>query len=100
MGQARDFLPDFPPRPALSAVCWAQRYGSHINRYAENTPMDAFGLSTAMRGLHNTLTWTGEIAAQIPTKALALLHRRLLASASGARGAETQAASEKQPHYR
>lgn len=70
--------------PALSAVFWDQRYGRHMQHYAETTPVDAFGLTIAISGMQNFLLWTGEIAVQIPTKAMALLHRRLLAEASTA----------------
>ncbi len=54
--------------PALSAVFWDQRYGHHMQVYAENTPGDAFGLTTAMSEVQHFLAWTGEIAVQIPTK--------------------------------
>ncbi len=70
--------------PALSAVFWDQRYGRHMQIYAENTPADAVGLTTAMHGVQNFLLWTGEIAVQIPSKAMAVLHGRLLAEASTA----------------
>jgi len=72
--------------PALSVVFWDQRHGRSMQLYAENTPVDALGLSAAMRGLRLMLAWTGEIAVQIPTKTMALFaptvaggsqHRRL-----------------------
>ncbi len=70
--------------PALSVVFWDQRHGRSMQLYAENTPVDALGLSAAMRRLRLMLAWTGEIAVQIPTKTTALLHQRLLAEASTA----------------
>ncbi len=70
--------------PALSAVFWDQRYRRHIQHYVENTPQDAFGLTTALSGVQHMFTWLGEAATLVPAKAMALLHRRLLAEASTA----------------
>ena len=70
--------------PAMSAVFWDQRYGRHIQHYAENTPEDAVGLTTAISSMQQLLTWTGEIAVQVSAKTMALLHQRLLAEASTA----------------
>jgi DHA2 family multidrug resistance protein len=70
--------------PALSAVFWDLRFGRYIQQYAENTPADAFGLTTAISEMQHVLTWTGEIAVQVSSKAMALLHQRLLAEASTA----------------
>ncbi len=46
--------------------------------------MDAQGLTTTISEVQHLLLWTGEIAFQIPTKALSLVHQRLLAEASTA----------------
>ena len=68
--------------PAFAAVFWDQRYSYHIQQYAARTPMDAQGLTAALGEVQHFLLWTGEIAAQIPTKTLSLVHQRLLAEAS------------------
>jgi DHA2 family multidrug resistance protein len=69
---------------AVAAVMWDQRYNYHIQQYAEDTPQDSFGYTAALSGLQQTLHWSGEIVAQIPTKAMALMRDRLLAEASTA----------------
>jgi MFS family permease len=69
---------------AVAAVVWDQRYNHYIQQYAENTPMDSYGFTAALGGFRETLQWSGEIAAQIPTKAMALMRDRLLAEASTA----------------
>ncbi|HSX82052.1 MAG TPA: hypothetical protein VLQ80_26260, partial [Candidatus Saccharimonadia bacterium] len=53
-------------------------------QFAENTPLDTFGLTAALSGWQQTLQRGGEIAAQIPTQTMALLQDRLLAEASTA----------------
>ncbi|MDH3599086.1 MAG: DHA2 family efflux MFS transporter permease subunit [Candidatus Tectomicrobia bacterium] len=70
--------------PAFSAVFWDYRYSYHIQKYAERTPVDAQGLTATLSEVQHFLLWTGEIAIQIPTKALSLVHQRLLAEASTA----------------
>jgi MFS family permease len=70
--------------PALAAVLWDQRFGRHIQRYAENSPADAPGLTLALRETQNMLIWMGEIATQVPTKTMALVQRQLQAEASTA----------------
>jgi EmrB/QacA subfamily drug resistance transporter len=70
--------------PAVSAVLWDQRFGRHIQYYAESSPVDSFGFTMAMRELQNMLIWGGEIATQISTKSMALMQRRLQAEASTA----------------
>ena len=70
--------------PALATVFWDQRYSYHVQQYAAETPMDAPGLTAALGEVQHFLLWTGEIAAQIPTKTLSLVHQRLLAEASTA----------------
>ena len=55
-----------------------------LQHFAENTPLDASGLTAALSGWQQTLQWSGEMAAQIPTQAMALLQDRLLAEASTA----------------
>ncbi|MGH8070827.1 MAG: DHA2 family efflux MFS transporter permease subunit [Candidatus Entotheonellia bacterium] len=69
---------------AVAAVMWDQRYNYHIQQYAEETPLDSFGFTGAMSALQQMLQWSGEIAAQIPTKTMALMRDRLLAEASTA----------------
>jgi DHA2 family multidrug resistance protein len=69
---------------AVAAVVWDQRYNYHIQQYAEDTPLDSFGFTGVISGLQQMLQWSGEVAAQIPTKTMALLRDRLLAEASTA----------------
>jgi hypothetical protein len=69
---------------AVAAVMWDQRYNYHIQQYAEETPLDSFGFTGAMGALQQTLQWSGEVAAQIPSKTMALMRDRLLAEASTA----------------
>ena len=52
--------------------------------YAEQAPVEAFGLTVARREVQSLLGWMGELATQIPGMALAVVHRRLLAEASTA----------------
>ncbi len=67
-----------------AAVLWDVRYRRHIQHFAENAPVDAFGLTTAMREVQSALVWSGELATQLSTKTMAFMHRRLLAEASTA----------------
>jgi EmrB/QacA subfamily drug resistance transporter len=69
---------------AMAAVVWDLRYNYHLQHFAEGTPLDAFGLVTALDGWQQTLQWAGEIAAQIPEQAMALLQGRLVAEATTA----------------
>jgi EmrB/QacA subfamily drug resistance transporter len=69
---------------AVAAVVWDQRYNYYIQQFAEDTPTDSFGFAGALGRLSETLQWSGEIAAQIPTKTMALIRDRLLAEASTA----------------
>jgi EmrB/QacA subfamily drug resistance transporter len=69
---------------AVAAVVWDQRYNYHLQQYAEETPLDSFGFAGALSGLQSTLQWSGEIAALIPTKTMALIRDRLFAEASTA----------------
>jgi EmrB/QacA subfamily drug resistance transporter len=69
---------------AVAAVLWDQRYNYHLQQYAEETPMDSFGFIGALSGVQQTLQWSGEIAALIPTKTMALIRDRLFAEASTA----------------
>jgi DHA2 family multidrug resistance protein len=69
---------------AVAAVVWDQRYNHYILQYAEHTPLDGPGYTATLRGLQQTLQWSGEIAAQIPTQTMALVRDRLLAEASTA----------------
>jgi EmrB/QacA subfamily drug resistance transporter len=67
-----------------ATILWDVRYGRHMQHYMENSPLGAFGLTAAIREVQNLLAWTGELATQIPTQAMAVVHRRLLAEASTA----------------
>jgi EmrB/QacA subfamily drug resistance transporter len=69
---------------AVAAVVWDQRYNYHLQQYAEATPVDSFGFTGALSGLQQTLQWSGEIAALIPTMTMALIRDRLFAEASTA----------------
>lgn len=69
---------------AVAAVVWDQRYNYHLQQYAEETPLDSFGFTGMLSSLHHTLQWSGEIAALIPTKTMALIRDRLFAEASTA----------------
>jgi len=70
--------------PAVATVLWDRRYTYHLQHFAENTPLDTLGLTTALSRWQQTLHWSGEMAAQIPTQTMALLQERLLAEASTA----------------
>ena len=70
--------------PAVATVVWDRRYTYHLQQFAEDTPLDAFGLAAALSGWQQTLQRAGEIVAQIPTQTLALLQERLVAEASTA----------------
>ena len=69
---------------ATAAVVWDVRYSHRVQQYAETTPMDALGYTTALQGVQQTLQWAGELAAAIPTQTLALMQERLVAEASTA----------------
>jgi DHA2 family multidrug resistance protein len=69
---------------AVAAVVWDQRYNYHLQQYAEETPLDSFGFAGALASLQHTLQWSGEIAALIPSKTMALIRDRLVAEASTA----------------
>jgi EmrB/QacA subfamily drug resistance transporter len=69
---------------AVAAVVWDQRYNLRLQQYAEHTPTDALGYTAALSGLQQTLQWSGEIAAQIPSQTMALMRDRLVAEASTA----------------
>ena len=69
---------------AVAAVVWDQRYNYHLQQYAEETPLDSFGFTGVLSSLQHTLQWSGEIAALIPTKTMALIRDRLFAEASTA----------------
>jgi hypothetical protein len=65
-------------------VVWDQRYNHRIRQYAQDTPLDAWGYTAALSGLQQTLQWSGESAARVPTQTMALMQDRLLAEASTA----------------
>jgi len=69
---------------SMAAVVWDARFARHLQQFADNAPIDAFGLAAMMREVHNALVWAGEIATQASLKTLAIIHRRLLAEASTA----------------
>jgi MFS transporter, DHA2 family, multidrug resistance protein len=68
--------------PAVAAVVWDQRYTRHLQYFAEETPLDAYGFTATLDGLEQTLQWSGELLAQIPSQTMALLQDRLIAEAS------------------
>jgi EmrB/QacA subfamily drug resistance transporter len=70
--------------PAVSAVLWDDRYSRHLQHYAENSPLDSFGFTTALQQFHTMLHRTGEVAVMIPSKSLALMGRLLHTEASTA----------------
>jgi hypothetical protein len=67
--------------PAVATVVWERRYTSHLQQLAENTPLEAVGLTTALGAWEDTLQHAGELAAELPAQALALLQDRLSAEA-------------------
>jgi hypothetical protein len=69
---------------AVAAVLWDQRYNLHLQQYAEETLLDSFGYTGALDSMQHMLQWSGEIAASIPTKTMALIRDRLVAEASTA----------------
>jgi EmrB/QacA subfamily drug resistance transporter len=69
---------------AVAAVMWDQRYNYHLQQFAAETPMDSYGFAGALESLQHTLHWSGEIAALIPGKAMALIRDRLVAEAGTA----------------
>jgi EmrB/QacA subfamily drug resistance transporter len=66
---------------AIAAVVWDLRYSHRLLQYAEASPVDTFGFTTALGRLEQTLQWAGEHATQIPTQALAMMQDRLVAEA-------------------
>ena len=69
---------------SVATVLWDRRYTYHLQQFAENTPLDAWGFTAALSGLQQTLQWSGEMAAQVPVQTMALMQDRLLAEASTA----------------
>jgi hypothetical protein len=69
---------------ATAAVVWDVRYSYRVQQYAETTPLDALGYTTALQGVQQTLQWAGELVTSIPTQTLALMQERLVAEASTA----------------
>ena len=69
---------------AVAVVVWDLRYNHRMQQFAEDTPLDAFGFTAALHGVQQTLRWSGELAAQIPTQTTALMQDQLLAEASTA----------------
>ncbi len=67
-----------------AAVLWDTRFGSHFQALSEASPADSMGLTAALREVQNALVWSGEIAATIPTKTVALVQRQLVAEATTA----------------
>lgn len=70
--------------PAVAAVLWDQRFGRHVQYYAEGSPVDSFGFATAVSEMQATLVWMGEIAVQVSIKSMALMQRLLQTEASTA----------------
>lgn len=69
---------------ATAAVVWDYRYNYRLSHFAENTPLDAVGYTSALTGLQQMLQQAGEAAAQIPTQTLTLMQNRLFAEANTA----------------
>jgi EmrB/QacA subfamily drug resistance transporter len=67
---------------AISATIYEQRYFSHVQHYAENNDLTAFGLQEALASVQHFLQWAGEMPALLAVQTEALLHERLLAEAS------------------
>lgn len=70
--------------PATAAVLWDQRFSRHLQAYAESSPVDSVGFTTALQHFRQTLGWMGETATQIPTMAMGLIGRVLQNEASTA----------------
>jgi hypothetical protein len=70
--------------PAVATVLWDRRYTYHLQQFAENTPLDTFGLTAALNGWQQALLQAGEIAGQMPAQTMALLRDRLVAEAGTA----------------
>jgi len=66
---------------AIATVVWDLRYSHRLLQYAEASPVDTFGFTTALGRFEQTLQWAGEHAAQRPTQALAMMQDRLVAEA-------------------
>src|SRR5262249_33954928 len=66
---------------AIAAVVWDLRYSHRLLQYAEASPADTFGFTTALGRFEQMLRWAGEHAAQLPTQALAMMQDRLVAEA-------------------
>lgn len=69
---------------AIAAVVWDLRYNHRLLQYAEASPVDTFGFTTALGRFEQTLQWAGEHAAQIPTQAMGMMRDRLVAEADTA----------------
>jgi hypothetical protein len=69
---------------AVAAVVWDLRYNRRLLQYAEASPVDTFGFTTALGRLEQTLQWAGEHAASIPTQVLAMMQDRVVAEADTA----------------
>ena len=69
---------------AIAAVVWDLRYSHRLLQYAEASPVDTLGFTTALGRFEQTLQWAGEHMTQLPTQALALLQDRLVAEANTA----------------
>jgi hypothetical protein len=69
---------------AIATVVLDQRYNYRLQRFAEDTPLDTFGYTGALGGVHQMLRWSGEVTAQLPTQTAAMIQDRLVAEASTA----------------
>ncbi len=69
---------------ATAAVIWDYRYNYRLTQFAEATPLDAVGYTSALQGLQQTLQQAGEAVAQLPTQTLALMQNRLFDEANTA----------------
>jgi hypothetical protein len=66
----------------LSAIFYEQRYAYHVQQYAENNEVTAFGLQETLVAVRQVLEGVGEIPALLASKTEALVHERLLSEAT------------------
>jgi DHA2 family multidrug resistance protein len=70
--------------PVLSATLYEQRYYVHVQRYAAENGLNAWGIQEAMATVSQFFQWAGEPLATLGLKTSVLLQRRLLAEATTA----------------
>jgi hypothetical protein len=70
--------------PVVSAALFDQRYLYHVQRYAENNDLTAYGLQEAFTAVQHFLQGAGEPPVLLATETAVLLQQRLLAEATTA----------------